>query len=253
MEIQIIADLYLENPKVYDIYDIVPKAPYLALLGDIGNIVAHEDDYYEFLTRQLKQFRVVFLVAGNHEPYHASWPEALEIFHYFEDRVRKDSSIGEFVFLDRRAYQLPDTNVVILGCSLFSFVPSERQNDVSMGLNDFYQTDEWTVIKHNEAHQRDLAWLNDQVAELENSDVSVMIFTHWSPSIDSRAIDPRHLGSSITSAFSTDTSKEICFRSDKVKLWAFGHTHYNCDFVVERGDGAGPLRLLANQRGYYFA
>jgi hypothetical protein len=31
---------------------------------------------------------------------------------------------------------------------------------------------------HNEAHQRDLAWLNAQVADLEQSDVTIMIFSH---------------------------------------------------------------------------
>jgi hypothetical protein len=41
--------------------------------------------------------------------------------------------------------------------------------------------------------------------------------------------------------------------SHAVKLWAFRHTHYNCDLEGERENGAGPLRLVANQRVYYFA
>ena len=106
---------------------------------------------------------------------------------------------------------------------------------------------------HNEAHQRDLAWLNAQVADLEQADVKIMIFSHWSPSRDVRALEPRHVGSPIASAFSTELSDEACFKSDRVKVWAFGHTHYNCDFTVDREGGAGLLRLLANQRGYYFA
>jgi len=83
--------------------------------------------------------------------------------------------------------------------------------------------------------------------------VRIIIFTHWSPSKNARAVDPKHATSLITSAFSTDLSEEKCFKSEKVKIWAFGHTHYNCDFIVERKDGAVSLRLLANQRGYYFA
>lgn len=71
--------------------------------------------------------------------------------------------------------------------------------------------------------------------------------------MDLRSFNPRHRASPISSAFSTDLSNELCFKSSKVKLWSFGHTHYNCDFCVERGENAGPLRLLANQRGYYFA
>lgn len=36
--------------------------------------------------------------------------------------------------------------------------------------------------------------------------------------------------------------------SKNVKVWAFGHTHWNCDFVEE-----GGKRVLTNQRGYYFS
>lgn len=36
-------------------------------------------------------------------------------------------------------------------------------------------------------------------------------------------------------------------------MWAFGHTHFNCDFKVGRRASAQPLRVIANQRGYYFS
>ncbi|GAB1312202.1 Ser/Thr protein phosphatase superfamily [Madurella fahalii] len=253
MAIQVLSDLHLEAPKAYDVFEIEPKAPYLALLGDIGNVAAHKHDYFEFLTRQLQQFRIVIFVPGNHEAYHSNWPETLDTLRAFQKDARKSPSLGEFILLDRGVFQLPDSNTVILGCSLFSRIPPESHMAVSTGLNDFFQTDEWDVDAHNEMHNRDLSWLNAQVANLEGSDVKIIIFSHWSPTLDARAIDPRHVGSRITSAFSTDLSREKCFKSDKVKLWAFGHTHYNCDFVAEREDGAGPLRLVANQRGYYFA
>ncbi|PHH58400.1 hypothetical protein CDD81_6297 [Ophiocordyceps australis] len=124
---------------------------------------------------------------------------------------------------------------------------------VSIGLNDFYQIDGWDIKAHNEAHARDLAWLNSQVAELEQTDNKIVILTHWSPTRHVNAVEPKHAISPIISGFSTDLSEEDCFKSPSVKLWAFGHTHYNCDFEVDRGQGAATLRLLANQRGYYFA
>lgn len=257
MAIQIMSDLHLEVGKQYDIFDIEPRAPHLALLGDIGNVTAHKDEFLAFLTRQLRQFRTVMFVPGNHEAYHSSWPATLDILHAFQlqllSTTPKDPSLGEFVLLDRRVLRLPYSNTVVLGCSLFSHVPPESHAAVGTGLNDFYQTARWDVDAHNEMHKRDLAWLNEQVAGLEGSDARIAIFSHWSPSKDARAIEPRHQGSSITSAFSTDLSKEKCFTSGNVKLWAFGHTHYNCDFVAKREHGAGPLKLLANQRGYYFA
>ncbi|KAK4242510.1 hypothetical protein C8A03DRAFT_40164 [Achaetomium macrosporum] len=234
MAVQILSDLHLEAPKAYDTFEIVPKAPYLALLGDIGNVAAHKDDLLGFLTRQLV---LVFFVPGNHEAYDSNWPDTLGILRAFQEDVRKDGSVGEFVLLDRIAFRLPSSNVVMLGCRLFSYVPHESRMAVSFGLNDFYQTSGWDVDAHNDAHRRELEWLNTQVADLEDSDVKIMILTHWTPTRDPRSIEPRHFGSPVTSAFSTGLSGEKCFKSDKVK----------------REDGAGLLRLVSNQRGYYFA
>ena len=256
MALQIISDLHLEAPKAYDVFEIVPCAPYLALIGDIGNAVRHKDDLLAFLTTQLGKFRAVLFIPGNHEAYHSSWGETISTLRAFEDDVRADDSLGAFFLLDRVVYYPPGTNTAILGCSLFSAVPVEAHGDVGNGLNDFFQTGGgWDVTAHNTAHARDLAWLNAQVAELGEAAAvdTIVVLTHWSPSRDTRAVDPRHAASPITSAFSTDLSGEACFRSRKVKVWAFGHTHYNCNFTVEREGDSGPLRLLTNQRGYYFA
>ena len=53
MALQVISDLHLESPKAYDIFSIIPHAPHLALLGDIGNITPHKADFLAFLTHQL--------------------------------------------------------------------------------------------------------------------------------------------------------------------------------------------------------
>lgn len=252
--IQILSDLHLEVIKSYDVFEIIPKAPYLALLGDIGNMTLHKDECLGFLIRQLQQFRAVLFVPGNHEAYHSNWPDTLAVLRTFEEHVRNDASLGEFVLLDRGVFRVPDSDLVILGCSLFSHVPLEFEQAVRMGLNDFHYIKDWDVKAHNEAHGRDLAWLNAQVAALEQEpNVKIAIFSHWSPSQDARAIEPRHVGSRISSAFSTDLSGEKCFTSGRVKVWASGHTHFNYDFMVERADSAGPLRLLTNQYGYCFA
>ncbi|KAF2743419.1 Ser/Thr protein phosphatase superfamily [Sporormia fimetaria CBS 119925] len=253
MSLQILSDLHLESPKSYDIFEITPCAPHLALLGDIGNVVPHETELLAFLTDQLRKFRTVLFVPGNHEVYQGDWPAALAILHDFAATVRKDDALGEFVLLDRTSFRLPDTDITILGCSLFSAVAPGKEMAVEMGLNDFFHTTDWNVGAHNTAHKRDLEWLNASVAELEQSYTKTVILTHWSPSVDPRAVDPKHANSPISSAFSTDLSLQHCFTSSRVRLWAFGHTHYNCDFTADRGEGIEPLRLLTNQRGYYFA
>ncbi|KAL2266318.1 hypothetical protein VTJ83DRAFT_5670 [Remersonia thermophila] len=264
MALQILSDLHLEAFKEYKEFKIVPKAPNLALLGDIGVLVSeHRDDFLAFLKTQLRQFKTVLLVPGNHETYGLSWDETISIFSAFADAVRTSlgPSLGEFVLLNRAAVRLPPphNDVIVLGCSLFSRVPDADEDEevrtaIAARLNDFRQTrGNWDLDAHTAAHVRDLAWLNEQVTALEQAGddkTKIAILTHWSPTRDPRSSHPQYEGSVITSAFSTDLSREVCFQSARVKVWAFGHTHYNCDFLVERGGGAGPLRLVTNQRGY---
>jgi hypothetical protein len=160
--------------------------------------------------------------------------------------------LGTFVFLDRTLHDISNT-VTVLGCTLYSLVPAEHQERVSFGLNDFCHIDNWTVPDHNAADAADLMWLNEQVASISAAEPhrKIVIFTHHSPvTRDGRAVDPAYAGSAISYGFSTDLSKEECWRNTSVRLWAFGHTHYNCDFVV-KGE-AKEMRVVSNQRGYYF-
>ncbi len=105
----------------------------------------------------------------------------LDILRTFERDVRANPALGEFVVLDRVAFRLPDCNTVVLGCSLFSLIPPESRMAVSLGLNDFFHISDWDVDAHNEAHRRDLAWLNTQVRNLEQSDVEILIFFTLEP------------------------------------------------------------------------
>ena len=256
--IQIVSDLHLEVPIGYDTFTITPKAPHLALLGDIGNVgpPEHREGMLDFLTKQLQSFQTVFFVPGNHEAFYCTWPEAISVLRSFEEdiasRRKDDPTLGEFVLMDRRAFCIG--HVLILGCSLFSNVPEERTSDVELSMNDFYRTGAWDVAAHNGAHARDLEWLNTHAADAEGdpSIQAMVVLTHWSPSLDSRACDPKHAGSAITAGFASQLDGEVCWRAQKVVLWACGHTHYNFDFPIEREGRERPLRLLANQRGYYF-
>ncbi|KAJ4306315.1 hypothetical protein N0V88_001115 [Collariella sp. IMI 366227] len=157
----------------------------------------------------------VLFVPGNHEAYGSNWPDTLNILQNSQDNVRKDESLEEFVLLNCGVFRPHDSKVVILDCSLFSHIPAESEMAVSFGLNDFFQIDGWDVDAHNEAHKRDLLWLNQQVVDLEESDVEIVIFSHWNPTMDGRAADPRHVGSRITSGFATELARESCFKEQQ--------------------------------------
>ncbi|KAK8074240.1 hypothetical protein PG994_005139 [Apiospora phragmitis] len=48
-----------------------------------------------------------------------------------------------------------------------SVVPGELGAGGCFGLNDFNYIQDWEVEKHDEAHARDIAWLNAEVQSLE--------------------------------------------------------------------------------------
>lgn len=250
---QLFSDLHLEAPKAYDVFELPAQSPCAALIGDIGCV--KDKGLLEFLQLQLERFKLVFFLLGNHEPYHSNWHHATTTIEKFASDMKQlrntNTALGEFVFLNRTRYDTDD-EVTILGCTLYSMIgPTKDDMDrVSMGLNDFYKIDDWTVEQHNEAHIADLAWLNAEVQKIATQEPhrKVVILTHHSPTKDPRGVDPRHANSPISSGFCTDLSEEVCWTSPCVKVWAFGHTHFNCDF-----GGRPGWQVVTNQRGYYFA
>lgn len=260
--LQIMSDLHLETPKFRPMYNelhLEPRARYLALLGDVG--LAADDALFDFLTRQLRQFEVVFYVLGNHEPYFIRHEDAVARLEAFESSsiasrnttehgpANIASPPGRFVFLNRRRFDL-SSRLTVLGCTLFSHVSDQQRSTVSLFVSDFSNIGDWSVDKHNAAHRADLAWLNAQVGAIAREDPqrSVVVFTHYSPTASPEANDPEHLQDSrgVQSAFVTDLQDEPCWLSSVVKVWAFGHTHHNFEFVDKK---TGKL-VVANQRGY---
>ncbi|KAK3291782.1 uncharacterized protein B0H64DRAFT_408026 [Chaetomium fimeti] len=246
---QILSDLHLETHPTYS-FPFRQTAPNLALLGDIGHVT--NPNLFTFLETQLRRYWNVFLLLGNHEPLGCSWPAAKQHVRAFADRMaqlRARSTIGRFVFLDQTRHDVSDT-LTVLGCTLFSRVLPEQAAAVEGRLVDFQQIREWTVADHVDAHVEELGWLNEQVAEIARSEPQrrIVVFTHHSPTVDVRAVDERHRGSPVSSGFATDLGGEECWTNPSVVMWAFGHTHFSCDFVDETGK-----RVVANQRGYALA
>lgn len=140
--------------------------------------------------------------------------------------------------------------VTVLGCTLFSWIDPEQRDSVVRSVSDFADIEGWTVASHNVAHQSELQWLNSEVSKCAQYEPhrSIVILTHYCPTVLEVAIGPRHVqdDAHTRSAFVTDLSNEVCWTCPKVKLWTFGHTHFNCDFI---GPQTGK-RVVTNQKGY---
>ncbi|KAI1807134.1 hypothetical protein F4811DRAFT_559928 [Daldinia bambusicola] len=230
VRIQIMSDLHLENDESYDRFIIRPEAKYLALLGDIGVVAYHHPRYLQFIERQLRLFDIVF---------------------YREQIDGEDPDWGEFVFLDNSRYDLADENVSILGATMFTDPP----HDKIIPVNGFYQYEPpisgWSSQKHSEAHRETVEYLSREVNLIKQEDPEriVIILTHHSPTLSPRAMGPGFTiydGGARCWHATNLRNQHPWAEAENVRLWAFGSTHYNCDYI--KSDTG--MRVYSNQRGY---
>ncbi|KAH6860670.1 hypothetical protein BKA58DRAFT_448343 [Alternaria rosae] len=251
-QLQIVSDLHLETPMnnpQYSYVNLQVTGSALLLLGDIG--LVSNDGLFTFLRNLLDQNRGcrIFYVLGNHEAYQTTLGHAVNQMRDFENTAKQDYG-GRFRLLFRDRYDLNE-NVTILGCTLWSNIQPEQAAEVGSRMTDYNEErgiQDWTPERSCMEHARDLAWLNTQVTQIQTDEPhrSVIIATHHCPTIDPRATDPRHSSSSMNSGFVSELSREICWISPVVKVWAFGHTHYSCAFRDEVTD----TLVVSNQKGY---
>lgn len=164
-----------------------------------------------------------------------------------EDFAREtgaDAMLGMFVHLNRTRYDVSPT-LTVVGCTLWSSLNPADLDILSYSLNDFRCISFLSPRTYSQLHQTDLAWLNAIISSIatEEPQREIVVFTHHAPTIQGSS-DPKYEGHPTNSAFATELTRESCWTSGKVKLWAFGHTHWSCDF--ERGG----VRVYSNQRGY---
>ncbi|KAJ4362288.1 hypothetical protein N0V83_010381 [Neocucurbitaria cava] len=251
-QFQILSDLHLETPlsrPQYTTFNINAHANNFFLLGDIG--LVKDNGLFIFLKQCLEQNpgARIFYILGNHEPYQTTLNLAVEKLRVFEEEAKLEYG-GRFKFLFRNRYDL-NQDITILGCTLWSAIQPHQATEVHTRLTDFNKArgiQNWTLEDYSEEHRKDLEWLNAQVLSIQENEPNrqIVIATHHCPTTDPRATDPAHQDSTVGSAFVSELSNEICWTSPAVKLWAFGHTHYSCNF---RDEETGKL-VVSNQKGY---
>ncbi|KAG6899946.1 hypothetical protein C0993_005069 [Termitomyces sp. T159_Od127] len=237
LQIQILSDLHLEIERPngtpgceFYHYDIPVRAEHLALLGDIGWTI--DDRLFEWLEAQLKLFKTVF------------FQESTERLNAFANKINADPSLGTFVYLNRTRHDV-SPELTILGCTLWSSLNPDDLDILSWSLTDFRRIDNFSPDAYDALHKADLAWLNSTVASIarDEPERQIVVLTHHAPTKDGTG-DPKFNDGPTNSAFVTELTGEECWESKKIKLWAFGHTHWCCDFNRK------GTRVYSNQRGY---
>jgi len=133
LRFQILSDLHLEVCGQYTSFEIPHCAPFLLLAGHIGRLIDY-DLYLALLAKQTKSFEKVFLVLGNHEFYGLSFSAGLEVARKL---VAEPVLEGKVVWLHQRRFDIPDSTLTILGCTLWSKIPDDAREVVEMKVKYF--------------------------------------------------------------------------------------------------------------------
>lgn len=164
----------------------------------------------------------------------------------FEQKIQAERSTiggGEFIFLHRKRFDV-SPKLAILGCTLWSGLDPDDRDILSWSVTDFKRITDFTFESSVELHRTDLRWLESEVARVRSAppEMEVVIFTHYAPTVDGTG-DPKYAGGPTTSAFATELTGNAIW-AKPAKAWAFGHTHWSCQF-----ERLG-VEVISNQRGY---
>lgn len=228
-QIQYASDLHLEHhdrknegyliPSMF----LKPSAPYLALCGDIGNpdLMAYE----ALLGWCSKSWKEVFIVAGNHEFYNYRSPSPSDI----PTRIAKIHEIcsryKNVHFLDCNSCFLPDHNLRILGCTLWSDTSIGDEKAILLYMNDarniLYEKD--TPLHPRlmtKLHREHKDWLAKEIQSAVERGENILVLTHYLPSF--KMIHQKYADNPMNMCFASDCEDLI---REPIQAWICGHSH----------------------------
>lgn len=217
----------------------------LVLAGDIG-LTSEENAMYEvleeFLVYCCSIFKRVFYVLGNHEGYYSSLESAdAKIRSLAANSIKIPNK--NLIYMNKTVFDLPSTNVRILGCTLWSKPTAEG----SRILNDFVKIKDFSYEKMVALHEEHVHWLLQESEKAQKENKNVLVITHHAPC--------KLLGCTPVENYEWETKNGICgtdliprvfskATTPAISLMVFGHTHWSCSFE------AGGIGIAANQVGY---
>lgn len=257
VKIQYISDIHLEthHHTSKELFEKIlkPSAPYLALSGDIGYPGA--ELYEPFLKYCSDNFEHVFYIAGNHEYYNdAKAIKYLKTKKFMEGSMSEESlrrisakvpretpdcrnqkirelckKFGNIHFLDKEIFVIPNTDIIVVGCTLWSRLDMDPY--LYMRFNDFNMicTDKDTILTpkvYDQWFEEHLEFISLTLPELHEKcpDSKIVVLTHHCPTYDI-IIDKYKLNDkeNMNSFFANNDL--ITPFGKNVKVWICGHTH----------------------------
>lgn len=242
MRLLVISDLHLEFGP-FEFPSPLPDFDVAVFAGDVGKPISAAIEWMGSERQKVLKGRPVIYVPGNHEFYGSEMKSALADGRAAANKADINLLARQSVVID---------GVRFIGCLLWTDYRLLGKPKISMvvagqELNDHrlirYREDNGHYSRfmpwHAAAeHRLDLAFIRNELAARHSG--PTVIVTHHAPHPGS--VQPRHQGSVLSPAFSSDLSALI--EEYQPELWIHGHDHGSHDYRV------GRTRVFANQAGY---
>lgn len=236
MKVQYCSDLHLEFPENYSWLQknpLIPKGDVLLIGGDTFHLNKKFKDlsFFDIIS---KQYKMVFLIPGNHEFYGGKDANLGLEFNY-ELKIRGN------IFLVNNTTRIID-DVEFIFSTLWSKIEKQVES-VRNSMNDFYQIKFQnrllTVEDYNLLYERSWEFLQPQLHKKSN--YKKVVVTHHLPSKECNI--EKFKNSPNNEGFCVDLTQDIIY-SD-VSHWIYGHSHGNkSSFKI------GNTTMHTNQLGY---
>lgn len=253
LSIQYASDTHVEFYGARKKYGFIePSADVLVLAGDICCAADAEDfeTYKNFVREHLPHFKIVIIVAGNHEFYYTGTrpgiantiQETLKRFRQFA----KEHSNLHFLNNNTLRIKYQGKYYTFIGTTLWTAIPENLQKETAKAMNDYgniyVQTKEngqltshvrkLTPADVHAMHLASVKYLKRAIASVENG--QIIVITHHKPFFEKPPVE----------------IIDYCYASNqlllmaKVSLWIFGHVHKatNCRYK--------KCQIVSNPRGY---
>jgi predicted phosphohydrolase len=215
MRVQYISDIHLEllSPKQINEFNnnFKPTAEICILAGDIGN--PYDKSYTDFLFFCNKNFKKIFLIAGNHEYYKNKVTDTKKkissICVEFENISFLDNS-----FEDYKGYRF-------IGSTLWSEIKKKQ-----FTINDTQMIKDFNVDGYISLHNECILFLDNTLANCSNNSIKSILITHHLPIYDLTVEKYRDsFYSNYNQWFHANIDEIVQKNSSSISSCIYGHTH----------------------------
>lgn len=218
-KLQYLSDLHLENREInWWIDQIIPKAKYLILAGDICPVFDPKlQSFYRWCSNN---FDKTIHIPGNHEYW-----DYRNIKHTMNESEAYMKSLCyhyNIIYGQKKIIKLEEGYPALITCTLWS-----KLEDHINHSNDFVRIKDLNLKRRNTLFKDHVKFI---AKSINKQRIKPIIATHYAPLLYG-VQRPEHQGSPETSLYTSDLSSLV----DKSMVWVFGHTHHVTDITTPSG------------------